>query len=58
MKSKAILGFGILISTLMFTSCAGGNDGCVERYMEEGLTESEAVDKCDEELVETVEVLK
>ena len=58
MKRKAILGFGILISTLMITSCEGGNDGCVERYMEEGLSEKEALDKCDEELVETVEVLK
>ena len=40
------------------TSCEGGNDSCVEDHMEEGLNQSDAEDKCNEELVETVEVLK
>lgn len=58
MKRKGILGFGILLCTLVITSCEGGKDECVKRFMEEGLTESEAVDKCDEELMETVEVVR
>ncbi len=58
MKRKALIGLGIVACTWLTTSCEGGKDGCVERYMEEGLSEKEAQDKCDEELVETVEVVK
>ncbi len=59
MKTKrfltlALLTFGVLTTT----SCERENDSCVEDHMEEGLNQSDAEDKCDEELVETVEVLK
>ena len=39
------------------TSCEGGNDSCVEDHMGKGLSQSEAEDKCDEELVGTMVVL-
>lgn len=58
MKTKLILTLALLTVGVVTTSCEGGNDSCVEEHMEEGLSQSEAEDKCDEELVETVEVLK
>ncbi len=46
-----------MVYGLTTISCEGGNDNCVEYHMEEGLSQSEAEDKCNEELIETVEVL-
>lgn len=58
MKRKGILSFGILLCILIITSCEVGKDECVQNFMDEGLTENEAVKKCDEELMETVEVVR
>lgn len=58
MKIKIFLSLALLFYGLTTISCERGNDSCVEDHMEEGLNQSDAEDKCDEELVETVEVLK
>ena len=58
MKTKIIFSLALVVCGALTTSCEGGNDSCVEGHMEEGLNQSDAEDKCNEELVETVEVLK
>jgi len=58
MKRKTIFSLALVVCGAMMTSCEGGNDSCVEDHMEEGLNQNDAKDKCNEELVETVEVLK
>jgi len=57
MKKILILSIALMVYGLTTISCEGGTDNCVEDHMEEGLSQSEAEDKCDEELIETVEVL-
>ena len=57
MKTKRILILALVTLGVVTTACEGGNDNCVEDHMEEGLSQSEAEDKCNEELMETVEVL-
>jgi hypothetical protein len=58
MKIKIILSLALIVYGVTTTSCERENDSCVEDHMEEGLNQSDAEEKCDEELVETVEVLK
>ena len=58
MKRKQIFSLALLVCGAIMTSCEGGNDSCVEDHMEKGLNQSDAEEKCNEELVETVEVLK
>ena len=58
MKRTLIFSLALIACGAVSTSCEGGNDSCVEDHMEEGLNQSDAEDKCNEELVETVEVLK
>lgn len=58
MKRKLFLSLALVAVGIIFTSCEGGKDECVEQFKEEGLTESEAVEKCDEELMETVEAVR
>lgn len=58
MKRTLILSLALIVIGTLSTSCERENDSCVEDNMEEGLNQSDAEDKCDEELVETVEVLK
>ena len=57
MKTKQFLALALVTFGVVTTACEGGNDSCVEHHMEEGLSQSEAEDKCNEELMETVEVL-
>ena len=57
MKTKLFLSLALVTFGVVTTACEGGNDSCVEHHMEEGLSQSEAEDKCNEELMETVEVL-
>ena len=58
MNRKGFLILALVAVGIIFPSCEGGKDECVEQFKEEGLTESEAVDKCDEELMETVEAVR
>ena len=55
MKTKIILTLALVVCGFLTTSCEGGNDSCVEDNMEAGMNQSEAEDKCDEELVETMQ---
>lgn len=58
MKAKLILSLALATFGVLMTSCEGKPDSCVEDHMEKGLSQSDAEDKCNEELVETVEILR
>ena len=58
MKRTIALCLALMVCGLTTTSCEGELDSCVKDQMEEGLSQSEAEDKCDEDLVEAVEVLR
>lgn len=58
MKRIGFLSLALVTFGIISTSCEGGKDECVEQFKKEGLTESEAVEKCDEELMETVEAVR
>lgn len=57
MKRNITLSIAVVGLGMISFSCERGNDSCVEINMEEGLNQSDAEDKCDEELVETVVIL-
>jgi hypothetical protein len=57
MKAKIILSLALMVYGLTTTSCEGKKDSCVEEHMDEGLKKSDAEDKCDEDLVETMVVM-
>jgi hypothetical protein len=58
MKRTTIFSLALVVCGALMTSCEGEMDTCVEDHMEEGMSQSDAEDKCDEDLVEAVEVLK
>jgi len=57
MKKTVFLSTAILLYGVTATSCKSEPDSCVEEYMDKGMSQSDAEEKCEIELVETVIIL-